>query len=224
MLQGWMRGHERSRNEDFLTTGPAAAEEVTGVTTGLAEGTRVATAVGWQRIETIRAGDAVLTFDNGLQTVRAVYADPLWSGSDGCPDRFCPLHVPAGAIGNSEELLALPQQGVMVESDISEAHYGDPFALMPVHLLEGICGIERVLPDTPVKVYMLQFDNDEILFTASGAMCVCPAAGDMVHRAFDAAPAYRLLSGETDGVMVESIRDELVTQWHKRLASRRAES
>ncbi|MEQ8255971.1 MAG: Hint domain-containing protein, partial [Roseovarius confluentis] len=92
----------------------------TAVKSGLISGTKVATGMGWRPVEAIAAGDKVLTFDGGLQTITKVSRVGLWSGQDHCPRQFWPLEVPAGALGNREVMRVLPGQNIMVESDAAE--------------------------------------------------------------------------------------------------------
>lgn len=183
----------------------------TGVMSGLIEGTKVATALGWQRVENVRAGDRVLTFDNGLQPVRAIRRVSLWTGEGHVPRRFRPLHVPAGVLGNTDDMVVLPRQGLMVESDAAEAAIGDPFPLVRAEALDGVCGIRRMHAASPFDVFVMQFEDDEIVFTAHGALCVCAAAGDMLQRLFHAAETieYRLLSDDTDADLISRIRHEI---------------
>lgn len=202
-----MLEYRAHRDEPF---GAAQGGE-TGVMSGLIEGTRVATAVGWQRVETVSVGDRVLTFDHGLQPVRAIRRVALWTGEGHVPRRFRPLHVPAGVLGNSDDMVVLPRQGLMVESDAAEAAIGDPFPLVRAEALDGLCGIRRMHAASPFDVFVMQFENDEIVFTAHGALCVCAAAGDMLQRLFQAPETieYRLLSDDTEADLIARIRLEI---------------
>lgn len=150
---------------------------------GILAGTRVATGQGWRPAEAIAEGDEVLTFDGGLQVVRSVRRAVLWAG--GCGDvAVWPLLVPAGALGNREEMRLLPGQAVMIESDAAEEILGDPFALMPAAALEGVRGICRTRPAERIEVVTLIFDRDEIVFGNSGALFFCPLAADLLASAF----------------------------------------
>jgi len=190
----------------------------TGVMTGIVEGTKIATAEGWRRVETVEAGQRVLTFDRGLRTVLSVKRVPLWSGSDWCPDRFRPLSVPAGVLGNREPMVLLARQGLLVESDAAEFETGDPFALIQAGDLEGVCGIRRFVPMAHTDVFQLCFDHDEVVFTSSGALCVCPTRSDLIARSFQTAHdhEYRMLSEDTDAALLEDIRNEIEDAWLER--------
>ena len=189
---------------------------------GIVAGTRVATAVGWRNVEDLEAGDAVLTFDSGLKTVQNIKRKALWDGNGACPSRFQPLHVPRGAIGNREEMLLLPRQGVLVESDVAEEELGDPFVLIRAEALDGVCGIARRRPIFAPEVFVLEFEEDQVIFASSGALCVCPAAGDMFSRLFnrsqEATSDYTILSQETSRELIEKITWELEEKWAFALA------
>ncbi|SLN67498.1 hypothetical protein AQS8620_03154 [Aquimixticola soesokkakensis] len=148
--------------------------------TGLIAGTRVATTMGWRGVESLAVGDAVMTFDNGLQIVRGVARSFVWLEVQELPRALYPILIPAGAIGNSHDVRVLPEQPVMVESDSAEEVFGDPFALVPAAALEGFNGIERVIPRKPIEVVTLTFARDEVVFAEAGALFFCPAqAGDL---------------------------------------------
>lgn len=146
----------------------------TGHTSGLAAGTRVATSIGWRPVESIVPGDRVLTFDDGLQTVTRVERRILWHDPAALPVPLRPLLVPAGALGNQERMLLLPEQPVMLESDTAEEVLGDPFTLMPAAALEGFRGLARVKPSEVVTVVSLCFERDQVVFANIGALFYCP--------------------------------------------------
>lgn len=175
----------------------AQAQSETGVMSGLVSGTMVATALGWRDVSGLQAGDLVLTFDNGLQPVRRITTTRLWGGQGPCPTAFWPLSVPAGVLGNDAPITLLPRQGVMLESDIAEQRYGDPFALIPAASLEGAHGIERAFPNDEMSIVMLHFEDAQVVFGAQGTLLFCPAADNLLEHAVaetrSDAPAYEML-------------------------------
>lgn len=167
---------------------------------GLLAGTEVATPDGWRPVEAICAGDAVITFDGGVQAVRTVTRRlyPL-----GPMARCHPiLHVSAGVIGNRSDLLLLPDQGVIVESDLAEAAWGDPFALVTATALDALEGVSTVLPDAPVVAVTLACEADEVLFCNGQALVHCPARAELAPETIEeavwgaGASRYRLLNPE----------------------------
>lgn len=146
-----------------------------GAGCGLVEGTHVATQNGWQPVETLRAGDDVLTFDGGMQRVTAVVRDELWGGIGPCPEALWPLMVPQGVIGNRHDMLVMPHQGVLIESDAIVDQWGDPFAVVPGAALEVLDGVEREDPYGTVEVALPVFEEDQMVFADHGALLFCQA-------------------------------------------------
>ncbi len=157
----------------------------TGVLTGLSVDTKVASSMGWRKVEALTEGDKVLTFDAGMQPISKITRQPLWNGDGPCPQRFWPLEVAAGALGNRDIMTLLPNQSVMIESDAAEEIYGDPFTLIPAAALEGVNGIRRVEPEQGFEVFTLHFESDQVVFGNSGALFFCPSARDLLEHAFE---------------------------------------
>ncbi len=151
--------------------------KTSGQASGLVAGTKVATAVGWRPVETVSDGDRVLTFDRGLQPLRSVKRGKHWDGDHCCPMTLRPLYVPAEALGNREPMWLLPEQCVIVENETAELLYDDPFTLLHAAHLEGFRGIERLDPPLRLDVIHLEFENDEVVYTNSGALAFCPSLG-----------------------------------------------
>lgn len=207
---GWMSAHQSKGTKRMTDITGAYDGGATGVMSGLIEGTRVATAMGWRPVEAIAVGDKVLTFDAGLQAVTRIERRALWSGETGCPTRFWPLEVPAGALGNREVMHLLPNQGVLLESDAAEMVYGDPFTLLPAQALDGVNGIHRVPPRHGVDVVILHFESEQVVFANSGALFFAPSSRDLLDRAFegDTAPLYTVLPMDEAVVLAEAIELE----------------
>ena len=155
-----------------LGTGASGSDVQSDCVMGLVAGTKVATTAGWRQVEMVKAGDKVLTFDAGLQRVAHVTREKLWSQGR-CPQQMWPLFVPEGALGNQQPMMVLPQQPLMIESDVTEEVYGDPFVLIPAAALDGYRGIERIEPEVEIEVVTLHFEHDQVIFTAPGALYFC---------------------------------------------------
>lgn len=160
-------------------TGAYDGAAAAGTASGLVTGTRVATNIGWRMVEAIAPGDLALTFDGGMQVVRRITRNILWSSPKNCPEHLWPLHVPAGAFGNQNDMQLLPEQIVMVESDAAEESFGDPFALMPAAALRGFNGIYPVKPHGDIVVYTLHFDQEQVVFACSSALFHCPSVAQI---------------------------------------------
>ncbi|MEL6957768.1 MAG: Hint domain-containing protein [Pseudomonadota bacterium] len=178
--------------------GAGACPTLDAHTTGIVAGTKVATRGGWMPVEAIVEGQEVLTFDGGLQTVIAVTRHRLMA--DKRDVESWPMVVPARALGNRDEMMLLPHQSVMIESDLAEELTGDPFALIPGASLVGFRGIAHVRPDCWVDVIQLHFAQDEIVFANIGALFLARAKADFFT---DAAPSPY-------AVLPLSVADDLV--------------
>lgn len=171
--------------------------------TGMLAGTKVATQSGWRPVEAICEGDLVLTFDGGLQPVKKVIRTQLFAAAAETAD--WPLFVPAGALGNREDMHVLPQQLILVESDTAEEVLGDPFALIPAAALDGFRGITRMRPGEVVETVELQFDSEEIAFANIGALFLCRGAGDLLDMATS---DYAPLSMKQADFLVDCLAEE----------------
>ncbi|MGO4851505.1 Hint domain-containing protein [Phaeovulum sp. W22_SRMD_FR3] len=183
-----------------------------GESEGILAGTLVAVGEEWHAVETLKLGDLVTTFDHGPQPLKGIRRLPLWTGSGSCPLGAMPLAVPQGALGNSQTLLLLPDQGVLVESDLADAIFDDPFALIPAAALEGFRGIERVTPHQRLDVYRLEFEGEELVYANGTGMIHCPVAGaDDVTRLLMIGveePLYRMMPLDIARRLVEGLEEE----------------
>ncbi|MDM8168653.1 Hint domain-containing protein [Roseovarius sp.] len=178
--------------ESFSLADPESPEGP--VISGLVSGTRVATAMGWQPVERVCAGDRVLTFDAGLQAVTQVTRHGF-SGPGDCPKAFWPIEVPEGVLGNREVMHLMPQQTIMVESDTAEDLYGDPFSLLPAEAMDALTESHRVPPQDGFEVVRLHFATEQVVFARDGLLFLCPSSRDMVAAAWEAPqdPLYAIL-------------------------------
>lgn len=177
MLMGWTRHNETvaaQYAERGDAWGGAAVEPVElGYAEGIAGGTLIATDKGWRAVETLSRGDRVLTFDNAAERVLDIARKVLWQGPGICPRALWPLAVPAGVLGNRKAMLLLPDQNVMIESDLAEMLFGDPFALIPAAALEGFRGITRICPHGRVEVVSIRFAEDQVVYANGAGMLHC---------------------------------------------------
>ena len=184
----------------------------TGLASGLTDGTLVATALGWRPANAIAIGDLVLTFDRGLQPVKAVTRGVQWDSELDCPMVLWPLNVPAGVLGNKQDMTLLPEQCVMVESDTADMLFADPFSLIVAADLEGFRGIHRIRPSRQIEVIQLHFDDDEVIFAENGALVFCPSLrvinmAELLAQRPDAMPYTPLTSPEA-ALLLEFLSEE----------------
>lgn len=181
-----------------------------GARSGMMSGTRVATGLGWRAVEALGEGDMVLTFDAGLQRITKITRQTIWAEGCACPQRFWPLNVPAGALGNRDALTILPDQYVMIESDAGEDLFGDPFSLIAAKTLEGVNGIEAVPPLHGLEAIVLHFETDQVVFAETGVLYYCPSACGLLEHAVSphSTAPYKALNQEDADVLVMCIESE----------------
>lgn len=221
---GAPKGNETMFGMGFKTTQPARrAVEMTGaydggiatLSHGLMAGTRVASNLGWRAIDALTVGDMVLTFDHGMQEITEIRRAHMWLDAPDTAENMWPVVIPEGALGNREELVLLPDQGVMVESDAAMDMHGDPFAVLTAHSLVGLRGIRRRQPMQRVELIAVYFASDEVIYAEGGALIHCPRDMSTLEKFLDAdTHSYVVLSGEEAEDLADHIciEDQIMAQ------------
>lgn len=147
------------------------------VTTGLLAGTRVETRGGWRPVEALRRGDMVHTLDGGLRRIAAI--DRRWTQPG---QTATVVRVPGGLFGTCATLDLLPDQHVLIDLDPADPATGglpDALAVLaPAAALEALPGVQRAVHRAPVQAVTLMFDEEEIVWAATGVLAHCPAVRD----------------------------------------------
>lgn len=139
---------------------------------GLIAGTLIETAAGWRRAELLRVGDHVQTYDGGLRQLRRVERSYYGAGQGGYALEGI-LHVPGGAFDNCEEMFVMPDQMLMISSQVAADLLGTPSVLMPASALAGYRGITRVQPKGLIEAITLGFDDEEVVYANTGLLAHC---------------------------------------------------
>lgn len=142
------------------------------VAEGIFATTLIATPDGWCTADSLHPGARVLTFDGGAQRLTGHHILPFAQA----PTSFWPLLVPSWAMDNRDEIILLPEQKVLIEADLAEDLYGDPFALIPARALEGWHGIQRCRPPEAATAVQLRFSRHQVIYASRGLLLSC--AGD----------------------------------------------
>jgi hypothetical protein len=100
----------------------------------LVDSTRIGTPDGPRSVGELRVGDMVLTRDGGARPV-------LWSGRrmvQPATGPRAPVHVPAGVLGNDEDLLVAPDARLVVDGWRAELYFGsDEVLVVARDLVDG---------------------------------------------------------------------------------------
>lgn len=179
--------------------GPGSSEQggPTVVAEGIFASTLIATPEGWRPAGALSQDSMVLTFDSGAQPV----AHCLVAAVGEAPSALWPLSVPAWALDNREEVLLLPEQKILIETDLAETLYGDPFALIPGQALEGWRGITRCRPPVSSAVVHLGFTAPQVIYASRGILLSCPGEpmaeptwDDRLHTSYSLTQARHLIA------------------------------
>ncbi|MBO9397380.1 Hint domain-containing protein [Shimia sp. R9_2] len=123
-----------------------------------AAGTPIVTQQGERAIETLQAGDMILTLDHGFQPLRWIGQRTVAAQGAVAPVRFA-----AGALGNDVPLMVSPHHRMMLRGWRVEMHFGEAEALVPaISLVNGdtICQVEG----GEITYVHLMFDCHEIVY------------------------------------------------------------
>ena len=127
-------------------------------------GTRILTENGERPIETLQAGDRVLTRDDGLQPIRWIGA----STADGTGN-FAPILLTPNALEGAErQLLVSPQHRFVIDDWRNELLFADSEVMVPAkHLIDGH-SVLRV-PCQRVTYIHMMFDRHQVIFAEGTA-------------------------------------------------------
>lgn len=173
---------------------------------GFLSGTHVASNLGWRPVEALCAGDKVLTFDHGMQTVVEMVRETVQLDAGMIDPARCPMHIPRDALNNRVPMWLMPDQGVLMESDLIEDHQGDPFAVVPASTLDGYRGICRLHPHEPLQLVTPRFEQDEVIYLEAGLLGYCPAPRDLLTIGVDLQEeVYRVLPIDEACTLIEAM-------------------
>ncbi|MEM8789757.1 MAG: Hint domain-containing protein [Pseudomonadota bacterium] len=125
-------------------------------------GTLIETPNGPVAVEDLKAGDRVITMDDGPQPL-------AWIGQrtvDGRGD-LAPIHIAEGVLGNDRALALSPCHRVLLQGWRAEAVFNTPAVLAAARSLLAHDGVTR-RPAAQVTYYHLMCDRHQIVF-ANGA-------------------------------------------------------
>lgn len=142
-------------------------------------GTLIETPDGPKDIETLRAGDLVLTRDDGPQPVR-------WAGQRTveAQGRFAPILISAGHFGARTDVLLSPQHRVLIRDVWAELLFGEAEVLVKAKDLVNGTGVRQVTQRKTVTYVHLLLDRHQIL-ESSGLASESYLPGPMMSASFD---------------------------------------
>ncbi|MCX7890297.1 MAG: Hint domain-containing protein, partial [Rhodobacteraceae bacterium] len=134
-----------------------------------AAGSLIATPQGERPVETLRAGDLVLTEDEGPQPVRWAGARHLGPAELAAAPNLAPVVIPKGALGNGlphSDLTVSPQHRILLSGWRARLYAGLDAGFAPAVQLAGCNGITRpgrAAATAGVSYHHLLFDSHQVI-------------------------------------------------------------
>lgn len=127
-------------------------------------GTRILTEYGERPVETLRAGDLVLTRDEGLQPIRWIGT----STTDGTGDHAPILLAPEALHGARRQMLVSPQHRFVIQDWRNEVLFADPEVMVSAkHIVDGYSVMRAPCPR--VTYIHLMLDRHQVIFAEGAA-------------------------------------------------------
>ncbi len=173
--------------------------ENTGVVC-FAAGTRILTVNGDCPVESLRAGDQIVTRDNGVQTLCWIGHRHLDASDLGHAPKLRPILLSPELTGADAPLIVSPQHGVLLDLD------GEETLIRAIHLAKMKGGAARIMKGCrKVTYFHLMFEDHQIVF-ANGAPSESFFPGNFAlaslqtkvrHEIFELFPDLRRLDANT---------------------------
>ncbi|WP_370738523.1 Hint domain-containing protein [Pseudoruegeria aquimaris] len=137
------------------------------VTVCFTPGTMIATPRGERAVETLKAGDKVITRDNGIQEIRWIGGRPLtWQDLAASP-YLQPILVKAGALGNGlpeKDMYLSPNHRVLVSNDKTALYFDEREVLVAAKHLVNNKTILQVESAGTAYIHFM-FDHHEVVLS-----------------------------------------------------------
>lgn len=148
-------------------TGSMTFENIEKIIPCFTPGTLIATPRGERPVDALRAGDKVITRDNGIQEIRWIGATPVETGGLAKRDHLTPILIRAGALGHGlpeRDMLVSPQHRVLVANDRTALYFEEREVLVAAKHLVNNRSIQRVTPKALTYVHFM-FDQHEVVLS-----------------------------------------------------------
>ncbi|GAA6202671.1 Hint domain-containing protein [Aquicoccus sp. SU-CL01552] len=164
----------------------SSIEEQTGVTC-FARGTLITTDRGAVPVETLKAGDQVLTQDNGFQELKLALSRVIGPEELRQNAKLYPIRIMAGAMGSGlpkRDLAVSRQHRMVAQSSIVKRMFGSTAVLVAAIRLTALPGILVDKTVDSVEYFHLVFENHEVIF-AEGTPTESFLMGPQMRNALD---------------------------------------
>lgn len=175
-------------------TGTASFSEIENVIPCFTPGTLIATPKGERKVEDLKAGDRVITRDNGIQEIRWLGSREMTGGDLSAGAHFQPVLIRQGALGNGlpeRDMMVSPNHRVLVANDKTALYFEDREVLVAAKHLTGLAGVDVVEISSVTYIHFM-FDQHEVVLS-DGAWTESFQPGDLTLRGLDNAQRNELL-------------------------------
>ncbi|MDQ7263418.1 Hint domain-containing protein [Paracoccus sp. PS-1] len=131
-------------------------------------GTLIETGLGPRPVETLAAGDLVLTRDHGLRPLRWIGGPQLDPARLDLQPNLRPILIAGGALGPglpARDLVVSPQHRILLRSAIARRMFGTEEILVAARQLTALPGIRPLHPAGGVTYLHLLFDRHELVLS-----------------------------------------------------------
>ncbi|UWQ61144.1 Hint domain-containing protein [Leisingera caerulea] len=178
---------------DGAVTGSMTFGEIEQIIPCFTPGTLIATPLGERRVEDLKAGDRVITRDNGIQEIRWIAARTLEGRDLAGASHLQPVLIRRGALGNGlpeRDMMVSPNHRVLVANDKTALYFEDREVLVAAKHLTGLRGVDRVEVSKVTYIHFM-FDQHEVVLS-DGAWTESFQPGDQSLRGLDNAQRNEL--------------------------------
>ena len=175
-------------------TGTTEFSEIENVIPCFTPGTLIATPMGERKVEDLKAGDRVITRDNGIQEIRWLGSRDMTSKELTESPHLQPVLIRQGALGNGlpeRDIMVSPNHRVLVANDKTALYFEDREVLVAAKHLTGLAGVDDVEISSVTYIHFM-FDQHEVVLS-DGAWTESFQPGDQTLRGLDSAQRNELL-------------------------------
>lgn len=152
---------------DGNATGTMEFHNIENVVPCFTPGTAIATPKGERLVEALRAGDRIITRDNGIQEIRWCGERQLHGKELLMRNHLQPILIRAGALGNGlpeRDMTVSPKHRVLVANDKTALYFEEREVLVAAKHLTGLEGVKAATVNTVTYVHFM-FDQHEVVLS-----------------------------------------------------------
>lgn len=148
-------------------------------------GTVIETASGNTPIEALKAGDLVMTMDNGLQPILWIGSTKVNADQMAANPKLRPICISAGAISPglpTRDLYVSRQHRMLINSSVAKSQFNDEAVLISTIKLTALPGIYIDDVQNETEFFHILFDEHQVIYS-NGAPSESLLLGQEAHKA-----------------------------------------